>query len=110
MVTDLNNDETVTYFPEVHNLYGWSPDSQHFAFLINPQLPLAQIGRLGGDPIPAHSDAEAAVIDVHWVDASRYLFLAQSSRGWDILLREIGGPTTVVAAVAGPRPAFDFAR
>jgi hypothetical protein len=110
LVTDLSNDETVTYLPEVHNVHGWSLDSQHFAFLTNPQLPQAQIGRLGSDPVPAYGDAESAVIDVRWVDASRYLFLAQSSRGWDIILGEIGGPTTVVAAVAGPLPAFDFAR
>jgi dipeptidyl aminopeptidase/acylaminoacyl peptidase len=110
LVTDLSNDEAVTYFPEIHNLYGWSPDSQHFAFLTNPQLPQAQIGRLGDDAVPAYGDAESAVIDVRWIDASRYLFLAQSSQGWDILLGEIGGPTTIVAAVAGPRSAFDFAR
>jgi Tol biopolymer transport system component len=50
---------------------------------------------------------------VRWVDAERYLYLAQSSRGWDIKLGEFAvpgsGPITTVAGVVGSRPAYDFA-
>lgn len=109
LVTNLNNGETVTYFGQAYGLYGWAPDAGHFAFLSNPQLPQAQIGALGADVLPAHSDGEVAVINVSWVDADRYLFLAQSPRGWDIMLGEIGGSSTILAAVAGQPPAYDFA-
>jgi hypothetical protein len=93
-------------------IYGWAPDGQRFAFLgqPDPQLPFqAQIGQLRGDVVPAYRDAEGAVIDLRWVDAERYLFLAQSPKGWDILLRGGGGTVTGVAGVVGSLPAYDFA-
>lgn len=111
LITDLDSSETITYYPQAHNIYGWTPNSEYFAFLTNPQLPQAQIGQLGSDAVPAYADADAdaAVIDVRWVDANRYLFLAQSARGWDIVLGQIGGISTFLAAVVGRPPSYDFA-
>lgn len=137
LITDLELDATITYFPRadgdaeaasddeeaiVYNpmageIYGWAPGPVHvdgerlFAFLAqtDPALPFqAQIGQLGGDPVPAYGEAEV-VIDVRWVDADRYLFLAQGARGWTILLGEIGGSVTGVAGVVGSVPTYDFA-
>jgi hypothetical protein len=137
LITDLELGATITYFPKTDGdaevtpgdeeaivyrpmageIYGWAPGPGHadgerlFAFLAqtDPELPSqAQIGQLGGDVVPAYSDAEF-VIDVRWVDADRYLFLAQSPKGWDILLGEIGGPVTGVAGVVGSLPVYDFA-
>ncbi len=111
------DDETIVYSPMAGEIYGWAPGPAHvdgerlFAFLAqtDPELPFqAQIGQLGGDLVPAYGEAEV-VIDVRWVDADRYLFLAQGARGWTILLGEIGGPVTGVAGVAGSMPAYDFA-
>jgi Tol biopolymer transport system component len=136
LITDLELDATITYFPRtdsetevapedeeaiVYNpmageIYGWAPGPAHadgersLAFLAQtePGLPFqAQIGQLGGDVVPAHSETEV-VVDVRWVDADRYLFLAQSPKGWDILLGEIGGPVTGVAGVVGSLSAYDF--
>ena len=107
----LDSGETVTRYPKATLVYGWAPDSRHFAFLAHPDPdlpPQALIGQLGGDAYPMYSDADA-VIDVRWVGAGRYLFLAHGSRGWDILLGEVGGPIMAVAAVAGSPPAYDFA-
>jgi len=109
LVTNLDNGQTVTYFGQAYGLYGWAPDGGHFAFLSNPQLPQARIGALGADALPAHSDDQVAAIDMRWVDAGRYLFLAQSPGGWDIMLGEIGGSSTILATLAGPPPAYDFA-
>ena len=108
----LGSGETVTY-PMAGQVYGWSPDPRYFAFLAYPApgLTQAQIGRLGGDAIPACGDADT-VIDVRWVDGGRYLCLAQDAvRGWVIFLGEVGGPMTVVDQVPGVNhpPAYDFA-
>ncbi len=122
LITDLNDGETVTYYPQTGSgettspypeatlIYGWSPDSQHLAFLANlPDLaPQVQIGRLGGDIVPVYDDADV-IIDMRWVDADRYLFLAQNPRGWDIMLGEISGPVKNLAFVSESPPIYDFA-
>ncbi|MDY7078393.1 MAG: hypothetical protein SXV54_15860 [Chloroflexota bacterium] len=132
LITDLDNGETVTYYPEASTgiqvtleggetitrypeaalIYGWAPDSRHLAFLAYPPElpPQAQVGQLGGDVVPVYGDADA-IIDVRWVDVERYLFLAQSPRGWDIFLGEISGPVKNVGPVPGADlpPAYDFA-
>jgi Tol biopolymer transport system component len=110
LVTDLDSGETIAQYSEATLVYEWSPDSQHFAFLASSSdsPSQAKVGQLGGDVVPVYSDAEV-VIDLRWVDADRYLFLAQSSKGWDIMLGEIGGPVKSVAGVVGLRPAYDFA-
>ena len=65
---------------------------------------------MGLDAIPAYDDVDSVTIDLKWVDASRYLFLAQrDTQGWDLILREIGGPSTVLATIAGRPPAYDLA-
>ncbi len=107
----LDSGETITEHPAATFFYGWSPDSQHFAFLAYPGSeipPQAQVGQLGGDTVPIYDDAEI-VMDLHWVDAEHYLFLAKISRGWDIMLGEIGGPVKSIAGVVGSPPSYDFA-
>jgi hypothetical protein len=92
---------------------GWMPCSPpsaaRFAFLTYPGLAQAQIGQPGGAAVLAHDDAGAAAIDVRWVDATHYVYLAQSAQGWDIRLGEIGAPSAALTTVAGRPPAFDFA-
>ena len=110
LVTNLDDGETIAYAAQAHDVYGWSPDSQHLAFLSDVQLPRAQIGRLGGDPAPAYGAPGVAAIDVRWVDANRYLLTAITAQGQQIILGEIGGAGTVVATVAGRSLSYDFAR
>jgi len=110
LITDLDSKETVTYHPQAGLVYGWAPDSQHFAFLTHPQLPQAQIGKLSDDPVPAYGDPDVAAIDVLWVDADRYFFIAITSQGRSLLLGGTGGTSTVVATVTGRSLPYDFAR
>ena len=110
----LDSGDVITHHPQVGQIYGWAPQGQHFAFATQPDPELgfqAQIGQLGGDVVLAFPDAAAAVIDLQWVDADRYLFVAQGARGWDILLGSVGGEIVPVATVggAGPPPSYDFA-
>ena len=111
LVTNLETGDTIAQYPEVSLIYEWSPDSLHIAFLAYPEpegTPQAMIGQLGGGAVPACRDADT-VIDLRWVDAERYLCLAQSSRGWNILLGQVGGPVLALAGVVGAPPAYDFA-
>ncbi len=90
-------------------MFGWSPDAGRFAFLTYPGLAQAQLGQPGGAAVLAHDDAGTAAIDVNWVDATHYVYLAQSDQGWDIRLGEIDAPSVSLATVAGRPPAFDLA-
>ena len=108
--TTLSSGETITEHPAATLFYGWAPDSRHFAFLtqlggeVPPQV---LVGQLDGDTVPMYDDAEI-IMDVRWVDPDRYLFLAGSPRGWNIMLGEVGGPVKSVAAVVGSPPAYDL--
>ena len=110
LVTNLDDGETVPYDAQANNVYEWSPDSQHFAYMTTLQLPQAQIGQLGSDPVPVYEDPEVAAIDVRWIDAERYLFTTIDAQGRSILLGEIGGPSTVVVTVSGRSLIYDFSR
>ena len=109
LIRKLDDGTTATHYPTATNIYGWAPDSMRFAFLTNPPSAQALIGQPGGDAVPVVAGAAPAVIDVSWVDANHYLFLAQRRQGWDILLGEIGGTPVLVATVDGPPPRYDFA-
>ena len=109
LVADLEDGRTITYAASAYSLYGWAPDSQHLAFLTDPDLPRAMIGQLGSDPTPVYDDPGVATVDVRWIDASRYFFTAIAAEERRILLGEIGGPSTVVATVTGRSLIYDFA-
>jgi len=111
LVLDLDSGETVPYHSQADDIYGWAPDSQRFAFSVQPDPePRAYIAQLGVDGVPAHSDAAAASLDLSWVDAYHYLYAAPSPQGWSILLGEYGSFSTIVASgIIGP-PAFALAR
>jgi hypothetical protein len=109
LLMNLDSGETVTYYAGAYQVYGWAPDSQHLAFLSGSQLPQAQIGQPGGAAVLAHGSADVAAIDVSWVDAQHYVYLAQSVQGWSILLGQVGASSVLLADLAGAPPAYDFA-
>jgi hypothetical protein len=103
LITQLENGETTTYYNVAFQLYGWSPDARHFAFVTQNVVdqflpPQAQIGQLGGDPFPIY-ETEFAVTNVTWVDETRYLFLVGAPSGWEIYLGELGGTDTYLATI-----------
>lgn len=111
LVTDLDTGETIPYHIKADDLYGWSPDSQRFAFSAQAEpAPRAHIVQLGIDAVPAHSDTEVAALNVSWVDAYHYLYLVNKPQGWDLVLGEFGGFSTLVAAGVDGPTRYDFAR
>ena len=110
MVTDLGSGDTTVYASQAHSVYGWTPDGRRFAFLVDPQLPRAQIGELGGEPMPAHGEPGVASIDVRWIDDDRYLCTAIRGQEKTLLLQHVGGPGTEIATLATRALIYDWAR
>jgi Tol biopolymer transport system component len=108
LVTELDSDQTTSYFPQAFAVYSWAPEGQHFAFLSNPELPRAWIGQLGEEAVPAYDDPSNPVVDLSWIDAAHYLVIARTHRGWDILLGELDGSMVAIDVLAGSLPAYDF--
>lgn len=109
-IAGLDDGSSSTYDVEAYYIYGWSTDGQSVAFLANPARSQALIGQLNGSVFHAYEVAEGAVIEVKWVDNTRYLLLAQVTQGWAVVLGDLVEPATTIATVAGMPPAFDLAR
>ena len=107
-IADLATGQILAFEILANQIYGWSLDDQHFAFMVNTPLALSHIGRLDGMVFPVMPEGETAMIDVQWVDNVRYLFLAKTDLGWDLRLGEIEGPNSILASVGGSPPHFDF--
>ncbi len=108
-VTDLDTGETVSYQSGVDDVGGWSLDSRHFGFMtFSEGQPQTHIGRLGFPAVLAHDDAEVPAVDLQWVGAYHYLFLAIRPQDWEIRLGEVGGASRLLADVGGHQP-YDFA-
>jgi len=123
LVTELSSGETMVYYPKAIGIQEWAPDAQHFAFMPLPpdpqqpaELPQAQIGQLGSDPIPIDTDPDLFVGDLRWIDATRYLILAKdvTQDTWKILLGGIGVPSVILASIperpGDDVPPYDFAK
>jgi len=124
--TGASADSIVAHYtedpPVQAGFLGWAPDSQRFAFMPDlprtPQqpteLPRAQIGQLGRDPISIDVGAGIFVLDVRWIDANRYVLLAKDveQSDWLILLGEIGAPSVILASIperpGDDVPPYDF--
>ena len=109
IVRALVDGTTVVQYPQAIDIYGWSSDSQYWAFLSNPESPRAQIGQIGTIPMPAYDDTDATTIDVRWVDATHYLFLEISHEHLSLLLGEVGGPSELLVTVPGRSLPYDWA-
>jgi len=102
-------------YPYASNLVRWAPDSQLFAFIAGRHEPRFYIGQWSGTTVPGAADAGTSVFDVRWVDAEHYLFVAKreaergpAQDGWDLVLGDIHGSSTILASMAS-YPQFDFA-
>jgi dipeptidyl aminopeptidase/acylaminoacyl peptidase len=108
-VVDLQTGEELVRFPEVTQIYDWSPDGRYLAFLRGAERPQAEIAELDGDSWPVDTMADAS-IDVQWVAPSQYLFLRKIGEAWELVLSAVDGENQVLAAIAGMPPVFDSNR
>jgi hypothetical protein len=50
------------------------------------------------------------MLDVTWVDETRFLYLNRLSGSWELWLREIGSPGVLLASTTGDRIGYDFVK
>ena len=104
-LTELDGDEDFLFLRgEVMERFQWLPDSQHFLYWeIDAWLP--QLAHICQEA--AEFPAFAVRSDIHWVDATRFLFLSGGDGAWELNLGAIDGTLTPIAEL-GESYAFAF--
>lgn len=82
----------------------WSTDGEHFIFTEAGHYP--KVGRLG-DP-PQDLLGITLMLDVSWVDETRFLYINRLSGSWEFWLRELGSPGVLLASTTGDNIRYDF--
>lgn len=86
---------------------GWAPDSRHLVFE-SFELQETYLGSVEGD-VRLLTDVPYAR-EVTWLDETRFLFLRESARGWQMRIGEVGGGSVLFVELPGTFPVFDFDR
>ena len=96
--------DPVLFPAEVMSPHGWSPDGLRLLFR-SPAAPIVEIKMGQPDIKPVFSgDDQNLILDVNWLDNTGFLYLQQSSTGWDILLgwADLGNRVLIDSAGGGP--------
>jgi hypothetical protein len=96
--------EDVMASPEVTRLFGWAPDSRHFAYLRGGEAPQLGIGQWSGRGYRGSVETGKAVVTLDWLDVEHYLVVAgqRAARepgggSFSLVLADISGSSTVLA-------------
>lgn len=108
--------EDVMASPNIGVLFGWAPDSRHFAYLLGRQAPQLRIGQWSGRGFPTSVDAGTPVVAFDWLDAEHYALVAgqRSAKGaeggsFDLILGDIYGSSTILVSTSDfPRNDFSL--
>ncbi len=84
----------------------WSTDGEHFIFTEAGHYP--KVGRVG-DPAQDLLGI-TLMLDVSWVDETRFMYINRLSGSWELWLRELGSPGVLLASTTGDRIHFDFVK
>ena len=84
----------------------WSTDGEHFIFTEAGHYP--KVGRLG-DP-PQDLLGITLMLDVSWVDETRFLYINRLSGSWELWLRELGAPGILLANTTGDNIRYSFVK
>ena len=84
----------------------WSTDGEHFIFTESGHYP--KVGRLG-DP-PQDLLGITLMLDVSWVDETRFLYINRLSGSWELWLRELGTPGILLASSTGDNIRYSFVK
>jgi len=84
----------------------WASDGEHFIFTEGGYNP--KIGRMGDPPLVITGINQ--MVNINWVDETRYLYLNRLSGSWELWLRELGTPGLLIASSASDGIAYDFIR
>ena len=82
----------------------WAIDGEHFIFSEGGHNP--KIGRVGYPPLDL--TGITLLVNPSWVNETRFLYLNRLSGSWELWLREIGTPGTLIASTTGERITFNY--
>jgi hypothetical protein len=83
---------------------GWAPDGVHFVYSEGGPMDL-QLGTDGAAAIPLVTG-----MDLSWINANRYLYLAGSMGSWTLMRGELGLAPAALASPSGDFISYDFNR
>ncbi len=84
----------------------WSTDGEHFIFTEAGHYP--KVGRIGYPPQDLLGIT--LMLNVSWVDETRFLYQNRLSGSWELWLRELGTPGVLLAGSTGDRIGYDFVK
>ncbi|TFG47696.1 MAG: hypothetical protein E4H33_05460 [Anaerolineales bacterium] len=105
-ITNADGSADVIYDSGDRRFHSWSTDGEHFIFSEAGHYP--KIGRIGYPPLDL--TGITLLVDVSWVDETRFLYLDRLSGSWELWLRELGSPGTLLASTTGESINFDFVK
>ena len=96
----------VVYVSGDLRFHGWSTDGINFIYSNSGHTP--RVGQLGDTPtfLPGISFLGG----VSWVDETRFLYSNNPGAGWELWLRELGSPGTLLVSTTGDSIRYDFVK
>ena len=84
----------------------WSSDGEHFIFSEAGHNP--KVGRIG---FPAlNLSGVTLMLDVSWVDETRFLYQNRLSGSWELWLGELGNPGILLSSTTGDSISYHFVK
>jgi Tol biopolymer transport system component len=103
-IVNMDGSGDLIYSSGDRQFNSWSTDGEHFIFSESGYNP--KIGRVGSPPLDLIGITR--LLNSRWVDETRFLYLNLLSGSWELWLREIGTPGSIIASTTGESIAFDF--
>ena len=105
-IANADSSGDVIYNSGDRRFEAWSTDEEHFIFTEAGHYP--KVGRIG-DP-PQDLLGITLMLNVSWVDETRFLYINRLSGSWELWLRELGTPGMLLASTAGDNIRYDFVK
>ncbi|NQS92489.1 MAG: hypothetical protein HQ574_08780 [Chloroflexi bacterium] len=105
-ISNADGSDDVLYNSGDRRFEAWSTDREHFIFTEAGYYP--KIGRIGYPPLDL--TGITLMLDVNWVDETRFLYLNRLSGSWELWLRELGSPGMLLASTTGDSISYDFVK
>jgi len=105
-IANADGSGDVIYDSGDRRIEAWSSDGEHFIFTEAGHNP--KVGRLGDPPMPL--TGITLMLNISWVDETRFLYLNRLSGSWELWLRELGTPGVLLASTTGDSIRYDFVK
>jgi Tol biopolymer transport system component len=105
-IANVDGSGDVIYDSGDRSFEAWSTDGEHFIFTEAGHNP--KVGRLGDPPLAL--TGITLMLNISWVDETRFLYLNRLSGSWELWLRELGTPGMLLASTTGDIIRYDFVK